>query len=332
MNCLLAFHSGVTYILQAHSRFPHVMTIHPMHSKFKALGIKSNFLAIGKEISSFDTSQIVVLPAPYERTVSYGGGTRRGPGAIITASQFIEFYDEELGRELCNEVGIATLPPVLFGKTAHGNAVGTLHRIVRELLQCGKFVVTLGGEHTISQAPIRAHLEKYPDLSVIQFDAHSDLRESYQGSKYSHASIMARVCEFLDPRRIIQVGIRALCVEEARFISEKCINTFYAHQIRSASNASWQDAVLEKLTDQVYVTFDVDGFDPAIMPSTGTPEPNGLFWAETMQLLRRIGERKTIVGFDVVELAPVKGVTHADLTAAKLTYKLMNYAFLRRTR
>ncbi|MBM2841643.1 MAG: Agmatinase [Bacteroidetes bacterium] len=299
---------------------------------FKALGIDANFLAIGNEISSFDTSQIVVLPAPYEHTVSYGGGTRRGPDGIIKASQYVEFYDEELDRELCEDVGIATLPSVKFGKAVHAKALNILYNVVRDLLTLNKFVVTIGGEHTISQAPIKAHLEKYPMLSVIQFDAHSDLRDSYQGSKYSHASVMARVCELMDPKRIVQVGIRAQCVEEAHFIKKMGVNTFYAHQIRGQDSASWQDGVLECLTDKVYVTFDVDGFDPSIMPSTGTPEPNGLFWAETMQLLRRIGEERTIVGCDIVELSPVKAVAHADLTAAKLTYKLMNYAFIERAR
>ena len=297
---------------------------------FKTLGVNANFLAIGKEISSFDRSQIVVLPAPYEHTVSYGGGTRRGPQAILNASHYVEFYDEELERELCSDVGIATLPPVRFGKAAHAKALDILYSSVKSLLALNKFVVTLGGEHTISQAPIKAHIEKFPSLSVLQFDAHSDLRESYQGSKYSHASVMARVSELMDPGRIVQVGIRAQCIEEAECIKEKGINTLYAHQIRDENSTRWQDNVLNRLTDHVYVTFDVDGLDPSIMPSTGTPEPNGLYWAETMQLLRRIGEQKTIVGCDIVELAPVKGVSHPDLTAAKLTYKLMNYAFMRR--
>jgi agmatinase len=300
-------------------------------TQFKALGINANFLAIEKNISSFEHSRIVVLPAPYEHTVSYGGGTGRGPDGIITASHYVEFYDDELNRELCMDVGIATLPPIRFGKTIHGRAMEMLRVTVSELLAREKFVVTLGGEHTISQAAIKAHLGRYPDLSVIQFDAHSDLRDSYQGSPYSHASVMARVCEFVNPHNVVQVGIRAQCIEEAEFIRANGVNTFYAHYIRSAAGKNWQDEILQKLSGNVYVTFDVDGFDPAIMPSTGTPEPNGLFWAETMQLLRRIGEEKRIVGCDIVELAPVKGVTHPDLTAAKLTYKLMNYAFINQT-
>jgi agmatinase len=300
-------------------------------TRFQTLGIKENFLGIGKEISSFPSSRITVLPAPYEHTVSYGGGTRMGPAAILKASQYVEFYDEEFDRELCNDVGIATLHSLAFGKSVDGRALDILYSTVRDLLEAGKFVVTLGGEHTISQAPVRAHLERYPDLSVLQFDAHSDLRESYQGSRYSHASVIARIAEIIEPSRIIQVGVRAQCIEESRFIREWGITTLYAHEIRRHRDENaWQDIVLSRLSDHVYVTFDVDGFDPSIMPSTGTPEPNGLQWAEVMHLLRRVSGASTIVGCDVVELAPVRGVSHPDLTAAKLTYKLMNLAFLNR--
>jgi agmatinase len=300
-------------------------------TQFKTLGIKGNFLGIEKEISSFDSSRIVVLPAPYEHTVSYGGGTRRGPAGILKASQYVEFYDEELDRELCRDVGIATLPPLLFGRKVDAQALKAIYQTVRGLLQADKFVVTLGGEHTISWAPVKAHLERYPGLSVLQFDAHSDLRDEYQGSRYSHACVMARIAEIVDPARIVQVGIRAQCIEEARFIRDRGITTLYAHDIRRRhSEQDWQDAVLERLTEHVYVTFDVDGFDPSIMSSTGTPEPNGLFWAEVMHLLQRVAGRHLIVGCDVVELAPVNGQAHPDLTAAKLTYKLMNYAFLNR--
>ncbi|MBI3193050.1 MAG: arginase family protein, partial [Ignavibacteriae bacterium] len=182
---------------------------------------------------------------------------------------------------------------------------------------------------TISQATIAAYAEVYPDLSVLQIDAHSDLRIEYQGNKFSHASVMARVCEFLDPRRIVQVGIRAQCKEEAEYIKEKGVTTLYAHELRDGKYTkvlkSWDEYVLEHLTDHVYVTFDVDGLDPSIMPSTGTPEPNGLMWWETMQLLRKIGKRKTVVACDVVELSPVENVHHPDLTTAKLVSKMMNY-------
>jgi len=290
------------------------------------LGKKQNFLGIESRISSYSSSQIVVLPVPYEQTVSYGGGTGRGPRAILDASRYVEFYDEELGTELCKNVGIATLPPLSFGKSTGEKAMVKIYEAVKKLIADGKFVAVLGGEHSISSAPIRAHLEKYPDLSVIHFDAHADLRDSYEGSKYSHASVMARVCEYMDPARVVQVGIRALSPEEAEFIRTSGITTLYAHQIREM--AGWIPSIPPKLTEHVYVTFDVDGLDPSIMPSTGTPEPNGLFWAETMKALRLVGEQKEIVGFDVVEFAPNKTVQHPDYTAAKLTYKLMNYAWL----
>ncbi len=292
----------------------------------RTLGKGGNFLGIERRISSYATSRIVVLPVPYEHTVSYGGGTRRGPRAILEASRYVEYYDEELGSELCARVGVATLPPLPLGASKDEKAILRITEAVREVLADEKFVVVLGGEHTISQAPIRAHQERYPDLSVIQFDAHADLREAYEGNRFSHACVMARVCEFLDPARVVQVGIRALSSEEAQVIRRSGITTLFAHDIRTTGD--WMSSVLPKLTEHVYVTFDVDAFDPPTMPSTGTPEPNGLAWPETMKLLRMIGEQKRIVGFDVVEFAPKPGVHHPDYTAAKLTYKLMNYAFL----
>lgn len=296
----------------------------------ETLGIKQNFLGIEKEYSSLENSRVVILPAPYERSVSYGVGTKRGPEAILEASHFVEFYDEELDRELYREVGIATLQPLDFGKKSDDRAIQQVYESVRTFVGQGKFVVMLGGEHTISQASIAAHAEKYPNLSLLQLDAHSDLREEYEGNKYSHASVMARVCEFFDPKRIIQVGIRAQCREEASAIKEKGITTFYTHEIRQGKYTRvlkyWEDLVIEKLMESVYVTFDVDAFDPSIMPATGTPEPNGLYWHETLNLFRKLTTRRKIVGFDVVELAPIEGLHHPDLTAAKLVYKLLNYA------
>ncbi len=300
----------------------------------KVLDVRSNFLGLPKESSSFEKSGIVVLPVPYEQTVSYGGGTKDGPKTILKASHYVEFYDEELDRELCFETGIATLPALSFaGKKPKkdAEALELIRIAVEKILDEDKFVVCLGGEHTISSAIIAAHLKKYPELSVLQFDAHSDFRDAYQGNKFSHASVMARVAEMIDPSRIIQVGIRAQAKEEAQFIRSRNINTYYAHEIRDGRYTRilkyWEDQVIEKLTDAVFITFDVDYFDPSIMPSTGTPEPNGLFWSETMNLLRKLGQKKKIVGFDVVELAPIMRLHHPDLTTAKLVYKIMNYAF-----
>ena len=296
---------------------------------FKTLGIEKNFLGIEDELSSYGKSKVVILPIPYEATISYGGGTSKGPAAILNASHYVEFYDEETNREVFNEFGIATLEPLDFTKLDEENSLGLIYNTSKKLTQEGKFVISLGGEHTISQALIVPYAEKYPDLSILHIDAHSDLRKDYLGNKFSHASVMARVCEYLDPSKIVQIGIRAQCIEEADFIKENGVTTLYAHEIRAGKYRKivkdWDDFAIEKLSNNVYVTFDVDGFDPSIMPATGTPEPNGLFWHETMTLLRKLGKTKNIVGCDVVELAPMTGLHHPDLTTAKLVSKMINY-------
>lgn len=295
----------------------------------KTLGPNKNFLAIDRQFSSLENSAIAIVQAPYEHTVSYGGGTAKGPSGLLAASAFVEFYDDEFDRELCFDVGIATLKPIDFGKKTDQAALGLISQQVSALLEAGKFVVTLGGEHTISTAPILAHLERYPTMSLLHFDAHSDLRDSYEGSKYSHASFAARVAEVLDPARITQVGIRAQCHEEAAFIRERGVKTFYANAIRRGLHGeSWGKKIVETLADEVYITFDVDYFDPAIMPSTGTPEPDGFLYSETLDVLRALRlAGKRIVGFDVVELAPRKGLAHPDILAARLVYKMLNIAF-----
>lgn len=295
----------------------------------KTYGPRKNFLAIDEAHSSLHASAIAILPAPYEHTVSYGQGARRGPRGILDASAFVEFYDDEFDRELCFDVGIATLRRLKFDKRVDQDALDLIHENVSSLLDAGKFVVTLGGEHTISTAPILAHLERYPNMSLLHLDAHSDLRESYEGSIYSHASFAARVSEVMDPTRITQVGIRAQCREEAEFIRKRGVKTFYANAIRRGIHGSfWQGEVVDSLGEEVYVTFDVDYFDPAIMPSTGTPEPDGFLYAETLDIFRTlIKSGRRIIGFDVVELAPVRGVSHPDILTARLVYKLLNFAF-----
>lgn len=296
----------------------------------RTLGSKSNFLGLDKEFSSFEKSKVVILPAPYESTVSYGRGTKKGPAAILEASRYVEFFDEETKREIHRERGIATLAPLDFSKKKDAAAVQLLHDVVADLLAGDKFIVTIGGEHTVSIGSIAAYAKKYSDLSVLQFDAHSDLRPEYGGNKFSHATVMARVCEFLDPKRLVQVGIRSQAREEAEFTRENGVHTYYAHEIRGGKYTRllryWDDAAIENLTDHVYVTFDVDGLDPSIMPSTGTPEPNGLLWSEVTQCLRKLSQRKKIVGFDIVELAPIAGLHHPDFTAAKLISRILNYA------
>lgn len=297
-----------------------------MSKNFTALSIKKNFLAIGKEYSSFENSKIAILPCPYEKTTSYGKGTGKGPAAILEASHYVEFFDEETVKEVCFKEGIVSLKALEFKKLHGKKALDLIYSNVKSLIDAGKFVITLGGEHSISTAPIQAHFDSYKDLSILHFDAHSDLREEYEGSKYSHASFAARVSEFTT--KITQVGIRAQCKEEYEFIKEKGINTFYAHQIR---NEEFNDSLIEKiigtLDKNVYITFDVDYFDPSIMPSTGTPEPNGFYWHETMKLLKTLCSKRNLVGFDVVELAPGKGYTFPDFLTAKLIYKILNYKF-----
>lgn len=296
------------------------------------LGVKRNFLGIDAEFSQLESSQIVIVSAPYEHTVSYGGGTKFGPRAILEASKYVEFYDEETNRELCFDVGIATTKPIDFGSNADRKALTLITRRVDALLDRNKFVVTLGGEHTVSSAAIASHYKKYPDMSVLQFDAHSDLRDTYQGSSFSHASVMARVCEFMDPTKITQVGIRALCKEEAEFIKKNRINTYMMSAVRRGLHGTdWMKACVQGLSKNVYITLDVDGLDPSIMPSTGTPEPGGLLYDEVVQIVRNVVQSgRRIIGLDVVELAPAKGVYHPDLTTARLMYKILNLAFLQK--
>lgn len=295
-------------------------------NKYSTLPLKKNFLAIEKEFSSYENSKVVILSAPYEKTTSYGKGTAKGPGAILEASHYVEFFDEETEKEVCFDIGIAAIEPMKFGKLSGKKALELIYGNVNEHIKNGKFVITLGGEHSISTAPIQAHFDNYPELSILHFDAHSDLREEYEGSKYSHASFAARVAEFTSD--ITQVGIRAQCKEEFEFIKKNGINTFYAHRMR---NDGFEGTLIEKiistLKNNVYVTFDVDYFDPSIMPSTGTPEPNGFYWDETMRLLKKVCDERNLVGFDVVELAPQKDYTFPDFMTAKLIYKILNYKF-----
>lgn len=295
----------------------------------KIMGINDNFLGIDNKFSALDNSQIVIVSAPYEHTVSYGGGTKYGPKGIIEASQFVEFYDEETEREFCFEQGIATVEQIDFANKVDAEALEMIYQQVKSLKDMGKFVITLGGEHTISSAPIKAHYEKYPEMSVLQFDAHSDFRDSYEGSIYSHASVMARVAEFFPNDRITQVGIRAQCKEEAYFIKKNNVNTFYANAIRRGVHGEdWQQSVVDTLANEVYITFDVDYFDPSIMPSTGTPEPDGFLYHETLELIRKIkSSGRKLVGLDVVELAPRENLTHPDILTASLIYKILNLCF-----
>ncbi len=296
----------------------------------KFLGKDKNFLGLESEFSTFDKSTVVVVPAPFGRSAGRNPVSTNGPGRILEASRHVELFDEETKREVSRERGIATLPPLSFAKKSDEASLQHINEIVASLLGLSKFVVTLGGEHAISSATIAAYAKKFPGLSVLQFDAHSELRNKFEGNKYSYASVMARVCEFLDPGRLVQVGIRSQSRAEAEFARDHGVRTFYAHEIRNGNYArllkTWDDGVVESLSDAVYVSFDVSAFDPSIMPSTRAPEPNGLSWDDVTRCLKKVGTKKRIVGFDIVELEPIDGLHHPDITAAKLVSKILNYA------
>src|SRR5438876_920275 len=293
---------------------------------FESLAERENFLGLEEKYSSFANSKIVILPCPYERTTSYGKGTVQGPKAILKSSHYVEFFDEETRDEICFREGICAVKPLSFENLSDEKALEIIYTNIKSLLEKKKFTVTLGGEHTISSAIIRAYFETYKNLSILQFDAHSDLRNEYEGTKFSHACFAARVAEFMTS--ITQIGIRALSKDEYDFIKKSKIDVFFAHRIRQSDfNKQFIDIVIKTLKKNVYITFDVDFFDPSIMPSTGTPEPNGFYWDETMRLLRRVMKKRNLVGFDVVELAPKNEPVFPNYLAAKLVYKMLNYRF-----
>ena len=297
---------------------------------FRSLGKEKNFLGLEDEFSTFEHSLVVVVSAPYARGEGRGMSTADAPARILKASRNVEWFDEETKREIARERGIATLVPLNFARKSDEAALQEINESTTSLLSLNKFVVTLGGEHTISSATVAAYAKKFPGLSVLQFDAHAELRDKFQGNKYSHASVMARVCEFLDPGRLVQVGIRSQSRAEAEFARDHGVRTFYAHEIRNGNYArllkTWDDAVVEALTDQVYVSFDMSAFDPSVVPATRSPQPNGLFWDEVTRCLKKLGRKKKIVGLDVVELSPIEGLHYPETTAAKLVSKTLNYA------
>lgn len=268
---------------------------------------------IPEELRKYENARFVVVPVPYERTTSYGKGTRNGPSGICDASAQVETYDEELGLETYHR-GIATLKPV--------EELDELERTTERILSDGKFPIILGGEHTISAAPVRACRKFYSDLSVVHFDAHADLRDEYEGTGLNHACVMRRVHEAKVP--IVQIGIRNHSLEEAELIDrEKMNRPFYAHEISSSDR--WMDEAIGLLSRNVYISFDVDAFDPSIMPSTGTPEPGGMGWYQVVGFFRKLATERNVVASDFVELAPVKGNHAPDFTVAKLVWKLIGY-------
>ena len=283
-----------------------------------------NFGGLPDEHSQYATSRAVIFPIPLERTTSYEHGTRNGPAAILAASRNMELYDEELELESYKEIGIHTLPAI-------DTADGTLDEVITEiftaqlgLLEDDKFTVALGGEHSLTPPLVSATAKKFKNLSVLQIDAHADLRDEYQGNPASHACAMRRVLEVCPA---VQVGIRSLSVEEAQSIPHLHTSIYWAKDIARAPLKSWIAKVLADLSPNVYLTIDLDGFDPAFVPATGTPEPGGLDWMQVTSLIRAVADHKKIVGMDVVELLPQPGDHASDFLAAKLVYKCLGYIF-----
>jgi agmatinase len=272
-------------------------------------------------MKSFDDSRVVILPVPVDRTTSYVSGTRNGPREILEASSHMELWDEEVGVDV-HGVGIFTLPAMELPFGEMGELVGEIRRVAADILSREKFLVTLGGEHSITPPLVSAAAAAFKGLSVLQIDAHADLRDCYMGTPHNHACAMRRSLEFAP---VTQVGIRSMSTEEAEAAPGLNTKIFYDATMRKDPN--WIDRVVDTLSGPVYITIDVDGMDPAIMPATGTPEPGGLSWYEIVALLRATIARKTVVACDVVELSPLPGMMAPNFLCAKLIYKILTYQF-----
>lgn len=281
-----------------------------------------NFLGLDGGQTHYQKAKVVIIPAPFEASTSYQKGTARGPQAILDASTQVELYDIELKKN-CHTIGIHTTKPLPIEKAPAPEAFDILYKKTKKVLSDNKWPVVLGGEHAISYGMFKALLEKYPNLSIFHIDAHTDLRESYEGNPYSHASalyLMRKTCP-----RSVSIGIRSMCEEEARYVEEHQVPVYYDHEIQK--NGLDSKKILQHLTDDVFLTIDVDGLSPAIIPSTGTPEPGGLGWHETLSILKPLFKEKNVVGMDAVELMPIPGLSHSDFSVAKLIYKCIGYKY-----
>lgn len=278
-----------------------------------------NFLGLDEANTSYERSAALILPIPYEGTVSYGQGTREGPGAIIHASHQVELYDRELDSEPALSFGIHTLPalaPVISGPEGMVDAITAC---AEEHLRTGKLLVGLGGEHTVSAGIARAVQAVYGDFVMVQIDAHSDLRDSYEGSRYSHACVARRVLD--QGATVVQFGIRSICREEIELIRREStrLRVYFAEDVHAGQYQRALAGLVRGRT--VFLTIDLDGFDPALVPATGTPEPNGLSWHQVLDIVRIVTQESRVVAFDCVELAPLPGQHASDFLAAKLIYK-----------
>jgi agmatinase len=287
------------------------------------------YLSQKKGFLGYDASQkldpkVIVVPFGLEKTVSYGSGTKNGPKEIIKASHQVELFDEELNKEPYKEIGIKTLKPFPIKKNIE-QALDQLSQINKKIISNNKFPFVFGGEHSITPGSIKPIIKKYGDLTLLHFDAHADLRESYQGEKFSHASAIKRCLDY-ENVNVVSFGIRNLSKPEMDFYNNNRdrIEIFWGKDKKNW-NLSQLDQFFTNKT--VYITFDVDGFDSSIMPATGTPEPGGLYWEDVLPIIKKVCQISNIVGADINELAPIKNFDSYNFLVAKLAYKILAYAF-----
>lgn len=277
------------------------------------------YAGIPDEFAKLDSSKIVLIPVPFDGTSTWQKGSDKGPEAFLNASDNMELYDIETRTEVYKQ-GVY-LADAITENSSPEAMVEAVHKSVKAFIKRNKFVTIVGGEHSISIGTIRAFNECFDNLTVLQIDAHADLRKSYLGSKYNHA---CAVYEASQTTNLIQVGIRSMDVIETTVMDEE--KTYFAHEL--ATNEFWMDSAIDQMTDNVFITFDLDALDPSILPSTGTPEPGGLFWYETLEFLKKVFEEKNVVGFDIMELCPNPNDKSSDFLAAKLYYKMLSYKFV----
>jgi len=276
------------------------------------------------KLTSFPKAKAVILPVPYGRTVDYRKGTEKGPLAILNASDNMELFDEELGQEI-HQIGINTQGLLKVKGLKPEQMINVVEDNVQDVVRKNKFPVLLGGEHSVSIGSVKALKKHYKDLSILYFDAHYDLRDTYRGSKYNHACVARRLVEMAS---VLEVGTRSLSREEKDFLPHGNIRVVNMSDLRKKEN--WPNIVKTYLSRNVYISVDLDVFDPSVMPSVGTPEPGGIGWYEFLEGIRNIIVTRNIVGFDVVELSPIKNMVAPDFMAAKLVYKILGYIFFRR--
>ena len=288
----------------------------------KYLSPKKGFLGIDAEQSK--SPQVIVVPFGLEKTVSYGGGTKNGPKEIIKASHQVELFDEELDKEPYKEIGIKTLKPFSI-KNKIKSALDQLSKINEDILSSEKFPLVFGGEHSITPGSIKPFAKKYDEITLLHFDAHADLRESYQGEKFSHASAIKRCLDYKN-LKVVSFGIRNVSKEEMDFYNDNRdrIEIFWGKD-----KQTWDLSLLDKFfkNKNVYITFDVDGFDASIMPATGTPEPGGMLWEDVLPIIKKVCQISNVVGADINELAPIKNFDSYNFLVAKLAYKIISYSF-----